>query len=91
MTDVKRRGREEVVRLVRSIFTDWRVQTERQRENSSRSKQGNLFQKTLQGVSAKSHTILSAVNVCVSVVLHSSILKGLGATSSGRSNIHRAV
>lgn len=55
---------------MRSIFTDWRVQTERQSENSSRGKQGNLFQKTLQGVSAKSHTILSAVNVCVAVLLH---------------------
>lgn len=63
------------VKLVRSIFTDWRVQTERQSENSSRGKQGNLSQKTLQGVSAKSHTILSAVNVCVAVVLHCSILK----------------
>lgn len=63
-------GREEEVRLVRSIFTDWQVQTERQSENSSRGKQGNLFQKTLQGVSAKSHTILSAVSVCAAVVLH---------------------
>lgn len=55
---------------MRSIFTDWQVQTERQSENSSRGKQGNLFQKTLQGVSAKSHTILSAVSVCAAVVLH---------------------
>lgn len=69
------------VKLVRSIFTDWRVQTEKQSENSSRGKQGNLSQKTLQGVSAKSHTILSAVNVCVAVVLHCSILKGLCASS----------
>lgn len=70
MRDMREGGREEEVRLVWSIFTDWRVQTERQSENSSRGKQGNLFQKTLQGVSAKSHTILSAVNVCVAAVLH---------------------
>lgn len=57
-------------RHLRSIFTDCRVQTERLSENSSRGKQGNLFQKKLQGVSAKSHTILSAVNVCVALVLH---------------------
>lgn len=57
------------VRLARSIFTDRQVQTERQSENSSRGKQGNLFQKTLQGVSAKSHTILSAVSVCVAFAL----------------------
>lgn len=80
-------GREEEVRLVRSIFTDWRVQTERQSENSSRGKQGNLFQKTLQGVSAKSHTILSAANVCVAVVSHQelNILKCLDASSKGKS------
>lgn len=82
MTDMKEGGREEEVRLVRSIFTDWRVQTERQSENSSRGKQGNLFQKMLQGVSAKSHTMLSAVNVCVAVVLHCSILKGWLCASS---------
>lgn len=70
MTDTGERRRQEEVRLVRSIFTDWRVQTERRSENSSRGKQGNLFQKTLQGVSAKSHTILSAVNVCVALVSH---------------------
>lgn len=63
-------GGEEEVRLVKRIFTDWQVQTERQSENSSRGKQGNLFQKTLQGVSAESHSILSAANVCVAVVLH---------------------
>lgn len=57
------------VRLARSIFTDRQVQTERQSENSSRGKQGNLFQKTLQGVSAKSHTILSAASVCVAFAL----------------------
>lgn len=50
-------------RFVRSFFTVRQVQTERQSENSSRGKQGNLFQKTLQGVSAKSHTILSAANI----------------------------
>lgn len=50
-----------------SIFTDRRVQTERQSENSSRGKQGNLFQKTLEGVSAKSHTMVSAASVCVAV------------------------
>lgn len=78
MTDVKAERRR--LRLVRSIFTDRRVQTERQSENSSRSKQGNLFQKTLQGVSAKSHTILSVVNVCVSVTSFCSLLKSLGAS-----------
>lgn len=80
MTDVKAERRR--LRLVRSIFTDRRVQTERQSENSSRSKQGNLFQKTLQGVSAKSHTILSAVNVCASVAPLCSLLKSLGADES---------
>lgn len=88
MTDMKEGGRQEEVRLVRSIFTDWRVQTERQSENSSRGKQGNLFQKMLQGVSAKSHTILSAVSVCVAVVLHCSVLKEwLGTWSWCRSNL----
>lgn len=81
MTDVKAERR--WLRLVRSIFTDRRVQTERQRENSSRSKQGNLFQKTLQGVSAKSHTMLSAVNVCVSAAPLCSLLKSLGASFRG--------
>lgn len=81
MTDVKAERR--WLRLVRSIFTDRRVQTERQSENSSRSKQGNLFQKTLQGVSAKSHTILSAVNVCVSAAPLGSLLKSLGASFRG--------
>lgn len=51
------------VSFVRSFFTVRQVQTERQSENSSRGKQGNLFQRTLQGVSAKSHTIPSAANV----------------------------
>lgn len=71
------------LRLVRSIFTDRRVQTERQSENSSRSKQGNLFEKTLQGVSAKSHTILSAVNVCASAAPLGSLLKSLAASLWG--------
>lgn len=87
MTEMREGGRKEQVRFVRSIFTDWRIQTERQIENSSRGKQGNLLQKTLQGVSAKSHTILSAVNVCVSVVLQRSILKGLGESFYGRPNL----
>lgn len=87
MTEMREGGREEQIQFVRSIFTDWRIQTERQIENSSRGKQGNLLQKTLQGVSAKSHTILSAVNVCVSVVLQCSILKSLGASFYGRSNL----
>lgn len=70
MADIIEGERAEEVKLVRCILTNRRVQTERQSENSSRGKQGNLFQKTLQGVSAKSHTILSAVNVCVAVVVH---------------------
>lgn len=77
-------------RLARSIFTDRQVQTERQSENSSRGKQGNLFQKTLQGVSAKSHTILSAANVCVAFALQNKKIRTCLGASLKQNQIHKS-
>ena len=63
MTASEREDGERWLRLLSSIFTGWRVQAARQSKNSSRGKQGRLFQKTPQGVSAKSHTMVSAPSV----------------------------